>query len=61
MQGLKTVLPQRVNNSVCFSFLSKKPHHSKPSDGDVQKFNAADAGEEPLKEPVVLKEFHEYY
>ncbi|NXO74266.1 CENPU protein, partial [Phainopepla nitens] len=30
----------------------KKPRHSEPSDGDVQKFNAADAGEEPLKEAV---------
>uniref|UniRef100_A0A8C3QJ79 Centromere protein U n=1 Tax=Cyanoderma ruficeps TaxID=181631 RepID=A0A8C3QJ79_9PASS len=28
----------------------KKPHHTKPSDGDVQKSNTADAGEEPLKE-----------
>ncbi|XP_032916309.1 centromere protein U [Catharus ustulatus] len=33
----------------------KKPHHSKPSDGDVQKFNTADAGEDPLKEPVAKK------
>ncbi|NXQ17745.1 CENPU protein, partial [Peucedramus taeniatus] len=31
---------------------SKKLHRSKPSDGDVQKFNTADAGEEPLKETV---------
>ncbi|XP_063258208.1 centromere protein U isoform X4 [Prinia subflava] len=31
---------------------SKKPRHSKPSDGDVQKSNTADAGEEPLKETV---------
>lgn len=46
--------------SVCFSFPSKKPRHSKPSDGDVQKFNTADAGEEPPKETVVLKKFHEY-
>ncbi|NXR97975.1 CENPU protein, partial [Oxylabes madagascariensis] len=30
----------------------KKPCHAKPSDGDVQKFNTADAGEEPLKESV---------
>ncbi|XP_056345691.1 centromere protein U isoform X2 [Oenanthe melanoleuca] len=30
----------------------KKPHHSKPPGGDVQKFNMADAGEEPLKETV---------
>ncbi|XP_066041998.1 centromere protein U isoform X2 [Chamaea fasciata] len=30
----------------------KKPRHSKPSDGDVQKFNTADAGEEPPKETV---------
>ncbi|XP_063258206.1 centromere protein U isoform X2 [Prinia subflava] len=30
----------------------KKPRHSKPSDGDVQKSNTADAGEEPLKETV---------
>ncbi|NXU36594.1 CENPU protein, partial [Drymodes brunneopygia] len=29
---------------------SKKPRHSKPSNDDVQKFNTADAGEEPLKE-----------
>ncbi|NXS79265.1 CENPU protein, partial [Erpornis zantholeuca] len=31
---------------------SKKLRHSKPSDGDAQKFSTADAGEEPLKEPV---------
>ncbi|NXO77442.1 CENPU protein, partial [Sitta europaea] len=30
----------------------KKPRLSKPSDGDVQKFNTADAGEEPLKESM---------
>ncbi|NWU39698.1 CENPU protein, partial [Hylia prasina] len=30
----------------------KKPCHSKPSDGDVQKFNTADAGEEPLNESM---------
>ncbi|NWZ61816.1 CENPU protein, partial [Acrocephalus arundinaceus] len=30
----------------------KKTRRSKPSDGDVQKFNTADAGEEPLKEAV---------
>ncbi|NWV34651.1 CENPU protein, partial [Grantiella picta] len=33
---------------------SKKPRQSKPSSGDVQKFNAADAGEEPLKETAAL-------
>ncbi|NXJ20783.1 CENPU protein, partial [Dicrurus megarhynchus] len=37
--------PQRQNTD-----RSKKPRHSKPSDGDVRKFNTADAGEEPLKE-----------
>ncbi|NWV99760.1 CENPU protein, partial [Machaerirhynchus nigripectus] len=31
---------------------SKKPRHSKPSDGDARKFNTADAGEEPLEETV---------
>ncbi|XP_058694485.1 centromere protein U isoform X5 [Poecile atricapillus] len=30
----------------------KKPHSSKPSDGDVQKFNTADSEEEALKETV---------
>ncbi|NWZ97623.1 CENPU protein, partial [Nesospiza acunhae] len=30
----------------------KKRRHSKLSNGDVQEFNAADAGEEPLKETV---------
>ncbi|NXH92021.1 CENPU protein, partial [Edolisoma coerulescens] len=39
--------PQRQNTD-----RSKKPRHSKPSDGDAQKFNTADAGEEPLKETV---------
>ncbi|NWW10433.1 CENPU protein, partial [Oreocharis arfaki] len=39
--------PQRRNTD-----RSKKPRHSKPSDGDVQKFSTADAGEEPLKETV---------
>ncbi|NXR65477.1 CENPU protein, partial [Rhadina sibilatrix] len=39
--------PQRLNTD-----RRKKPHHSKPSDGDVQKFNTVDAGEEPLKETV---------
>ncbi|XP_058276814.1 centromere protein U isoform X2 [Hirundo rustica] len=33
----------------------KKPCHSKPSDGDVQQFNTAGAGEEPLKETVAKK------
>ncbi|XP_016153475.1 PREDICTED: centromere protein U [Ficedula albicollis] len=33
----------------------KKLHHSKPPGGDVQKFNTADAGEEPLKETVAKK------
>ncbi|NWI37406.1 CENPU protein, partial [Picathartes gymnocephalus] len=31
---------------------SKKLHYSKPSSGDVQKFNTADTEEEPLKETV---------
>lgn len=53
--------PSPEGSSVCFSFPSKKPRRSKPSDGDVQEFNTADAGEEPLKETVVLKKFHEYY
>lgn len=48
-------------SSVRFSFPSKKLRHSKPSDGDVRKFNTADAGEEPLKETVVQKKLHEYY
>ncbi|XP_068869959.1 centromere protein U isoform X2 [Aphelocoma coerulescens] len=39
--------PQRQNTD-----RSKKPRHSKPSSGDVWKFNTADAGEEPLKEAV---------
>ncbi|NXQ58138.1 CENPU protein, partial [Anthoscopus minutus] len=39
--------PQRQNADRC-----KKLHRSKPSDGDVQKFNTADAGEEALKETV---------
>lgn len=39
--------PQRQNAD-----RSKKPRHSKPSSGDVQKSNRADAGEEPLKETV---------
>ncbi|NXD89518.1 CENPU protein, partial [Chaetorhynchus papuensis] len=39
--------PQRHNTD-----RSKKPRHSKASDGDVPKFNTADAGEEPLKETV---------
>ncbi|XP_014118741.1 PREDICTED: centromere protein U isoform X3 [Pseudopodoces humilis] len=30
----------------------KKPHSSKPSDGDVQKFNTADSEEEAFKETV---------
>ncbi|XP_037990277.1 centromere protein U isoform X2 [Motacilla alba alba] len=33
----------------------KKPRHSKPSTGDVQESNTADAGEEPLKETVGKK------
>ncbi|XP_058694479.1 centromere protein U isoform X2 [Poecile atricapillus] len=33
----------------------KKPHSSKPSDGDVQKFNTADSEEEALKETVTPK------
>ncbi|NXY27462.1 CENPU protein, partial [Pomatorhinus ruficollis] len=37
--------PQRQNTD-----RRKKPCHSKPSDGDVQKFDTADAREEPLKE-----------
>ncbi|NXL71523.1 CENPU protein, partial [Leptocoma aspasia] len=39
--------PQRQNTD-----RRKKPRHLKPSNGDVQKFNTADAEEEPLKEPV---------
>ncbi|NWX56951.1 CENPU protein, partial [Promerops cafer] len=39
--------PQRQNTD-----RRKKPHHSKPSNDDVQKFNTADPGEEPLKETV---------
>ncbi|NWX33278.1 CENPU protein, partial [Notiomystis cincta] len=38
--------PQRQNTR------SKKLCHSKPSRGDAQKFETADAGEEPLKETV---------
>ncbi|XP_041283895.1 centromere protein U [Onychostruthus taczanowskii] len=34
----------------------KKPRHSKPSSGDVEEFNTADAGEEPLKENVARQE-----
>ncbi|XP_009810557.2 centromere protein U [Gavia stellata] len=37
--------PQRNNTE-----RSKKPHHSKTSDGDVQKFSTADPEDEPLKE-----------
>ncbi|XP_014118740.1 PREDICTED: centromere protein U isoform X2 [Pseudopodoces humilis] len=33
----------------------KKPHSSKPSDGDVQKFNTADSEEEAFKETVTPK------
>ncbi|XP_048160131.1 centromere protein U [Corvus hawaiiensis] len=39
--------PQRQNADS-----SKKRRHSKPSNGDVRKFNTADAGVEPLKEAV---------
>ncbi|NXP57739.1 CENPU protein, partial [Chloropsis cyanopogon] len=39
--------PQRQN-----AVRRKKPRHSKPSDGDVQNVNAADAAEEPLKETM---------
>ncbi|KAI1238353.1 hypothetical protein IHE44_0013078, partial [Lamprotornis superbus] len=39
--------PQRQNTD-----RRKKPRHSKPSNGDVQKFNTAGAGEELLKETV---------
>ncbi|NWW21914.1 CENPU protein, partial [Falcunculus frontatus] len=39
--------PQRQNTD-----RSKKPHHSKPSDGGVRKFNTAGAREEPLKEAM---------
>ncbi|NXD02671.1 CENPU protein, partial [Certhia familiaris] len=39
--------PQRQNTD-----RPKKPRHSKPSNGDVQKFNTAEAAEEPLKETV---------
>ncbi|NXI87257.1 CENPU protein, partial [Rhipidura dahli] len=39
--------PQRQNTD-----RSKKTRHSKPSNGDAQKLNTADAGEEPLKETV---------
>ncbi|NXK63167.1 CENPU protein, partial [Sylvietta virens] len=39
--------PQRQNTD-----RRKKQHHSKPSNGDVQKFNTADAGEEPHKETM---------
>ncbi|XP_039555830.1 centromere protein U isoform X2 [Passer montanus] len=34
----------------------KKPRHSRPCNGDVEEFNAADAGEEPLKENVAREE-----
>ncbi|NXA76412.1 CENPU protein, partial [Thryothorus ludovicianus] len=37
--------PQRQNAD-----RHKKPRLSKPADGDAQKFNTAEAGEEPLKE-----------
>ncbi|NWS29235.1 CENPU protein, partial [Polioptila caerulea] len=39
--------PQRQNTD-----RRKKPRLSKPSDGDGQKFNTAEAGKEPLKETV---------
>ncbi|NWY23603.1 CENPU protein, partial [Pheucticus melanocephalus] len=39
--------PQRQNTD-----RRKKRRRSKPSNGDVQEFNTADAGEEPLKETV---------
>ncbi|XP_059700610.1 centromere protein U isoform X2 [Haemorhous mexicanus] len=39
--------PQRQNTD-----RRKKPRHSKPSNDEVQEFNTADAGEEPLKETV---------
>ncbi|NXI23297.1 CENPU protein, partial [Sterrhoptilus dennistouni] len=39
--------PQRQNTD-----RRKKLRHSKPSDGDAQKFDTADAGEEPPKETV---------
>ncbi|NXQ44984.1 CENPU protein, partial [Catharus fuscescens] len=48
--------PQRQNTD-----RRKKPHHSKPSDGDVQKFNTADAGEDPLKEPVFILEINLFF
>lgn len=44
-----------------FSFPSKKPRHSKMSDGDVQKISTADPEDEPLKENVVQRKLHEYF
>ncbi|NXH48259.1 CENPU protein, partial [Dicaeum eximium] len=44
--------PQRQNTD-----RHKKPRHSKPSNGDVQKFRTADAGEEPLKETMTTTPF----
>ncbi|NXC82883.1 CENPU protein, partial [Cercotrichas coryphoeus] len=43
----RVLAPQRQNAD-----RHKKSRQSKPSSGDVQKFNTAGAGEEPLKEPV---------
>ncbi|NXV07785.1 CENPU protein, partial [Cettia cetti] len=43
----RVLAPQRQNTD-----RRKKPRHSKPSDGAAQKFNTADAGEDPLKETV---------
>ncbi|NWS86613.1 CENPU protein, partial [Toxostoma redivivum] len=43
----RVLAPQRQNTE-----RRKKSRHSKPSDGDVQKFNTPDAGEECLKDTV---------
>ncbi|NXT10890.1 CENPU protein, partial [Prunella fulvescens] len=42
--------PQRQNTD-----RRKKLRHSKPSSGDVEELNTADAGEEPLKEKETVK------
>lgn len=41
-----------------FSFPSRKRHHSKTSDGHVQKLNTADCEDEPLRDNVVQKKLH---
>ncbi|KAL2305125.1 hypothetical protein Nmel_007097, partial [Mimus melanotis] len=51
----RVLAPQRQNTerwSGGKQIKFKKSRHSKPSDGDVQKFNMPDAGEERLKETV---------